>query len=67
MQMEKIMIERKDVINFIKENSYELPEIIIEAISEEIHSDCNYVDVDGLNGHEHNLVMLYMLATRIKF
>ncbi len=61
------MIEREDVINFIKENSYELPGIIIEAIGEEVRNDCNYVAVDDLNGHEHNLMMLYMLATRIKF
>jgi len=58
-------IKRSDVIEYIKENIWELEEIIVKSSEEHVSENCNYSEINNLNCENNNILMMYLLAKKL--
>jgi hypothetical protein len=57
-------MKQEDVVNYIKENSDELSEIIVKSLEDFVESNCNYSSINDLNSTDQDLLSLYLLALK---
>ena len=58
-------MSQEDVVSYIKENPYELSEIIVKSLEDFVESDCNYSSINDLNPSDQDLLSLYLLALKV--